>query len=85
MWIGIVMSGDGHVDATIRFEGDRIRDEVVDEMGAFFRKYFVVGFDTYYVTWADTLEEASNEIDEAINEEQQDQAELKRRNDGQEA
>jgi hypothetical protein len=81
MWIGIVIAGDGEIDASIRFEGME-REDAAKKMEAFFLKYYGADGDDWHLVWADTLEEASNELDEAINEEQQAaQREIERRND----
>lgn len=70
MWIGIVIAGDGVIDASIRFPGLE-REDAAKKMEAFYLKYYNAEGDDWHLVWADTLKEASDYLDETIREDRE--------------
>lgn len=66
-WVGIILAGDGNIDASVVFE---TREEAEREMDKLLRKYFDVNSDTVYIEAPQTLEETIKEQEDAILEDQ---------------
>jgi hypothetical protein len=75
MWVGIVIAGDGEIDASIRFPGLE-REVAAKLMEAFFIKYYGAEGDDFHIVWADSLLEATKELDDLLREDAE--AEVKR-------